>query len=145
MSYETNKAEVLALFDNHIIKYVIKDLEVLDSIEPDALGAGACAIPQAISTFAALDLIGYLIHPQDVKVVGMSFTDLLNNDTYFPEIKQYSSHANFFASFRDDLRSIMAHRFSLTKYDITKSNNGYLFVEDGGSHIFNTSHLTRIT
>ena len=61
MSYESNKGKVLDLLENHIIKYVVKDLEVLESIEPNPSGAGACAIPQAISTFAALDLIGYLI------------------------------------------------------------------------------------
>jgi hypothetical protein len=89
MSYESNKIEVLDLFDNHIIKYVLKDLEVLDRIELDASTAGACTIPQAISTFAALDLIGYLVHSQNIRPVDMFFTELINNDTYFPEIKQY--------------------------------------------------------
>lgn len=145
MSHESNKRKVIDLFENHIIKYVVKDLEVLDSIEPDPSGSGACAIPQAISTFAALDLIGYLIHPQDSKTVRMNFTDFLRNDKYFPEIKHYSTHVNFFESFRDNLRTIMVHRFSLAKYDITKSNEDYLFFEKSGRQIFNTSYFTRIT
>ncbi len=145
MNYETDKYEVIKLFDNHIMKYIVKDLEVLDSLKPDSCGAGACTIPQAISTFAALDFVGYLTHPQDVKTVGMSFIELLKNDTYFTEFKQYMSHANFFDSFRDNLRSIMTHRFSLAKYDITKSNNRSLFFEEGGRQIFNTSYFTKMT
>lgn len=145
MSYETNKSEVLDLFDNHIIKYIVKDLEILDNIAPDIAGTGACTIPQAISTFAALDLIGYLVHSQNVRAVEMSFTELINNDIYFPDIKQYSSYTNFFISFRDNLRSIMAHRFLLAKYDITKSNNGLLFFEESGRQIFNASHFTKMT
>lgn len=145
MSYETDKDEVIKLFDNHIMKYIVKDLEVLDSIKPDSCGAGACTIPQAISTFAALDLIGYLTHSQDVRTVGMSFIELLKNDTYFPEFRQYISHSNFFYSFRDNLRSIMTHRFSLTKYDITKNSNRHLFVEEGGRQIFNASCFTKMT
>ncbi|TXI70343.1 MAG: hypothetical protein E6Q41_01525 [Cyclobacteriaceae bacterium] len=111
MSYDINKTEVLDLFDNHIIKYIVKDL----------------------------------VHSQKVRPVDMSFTELINNDTYFPEIKQYSSCANFLTSFRDNLRSIMAHRFLLAKYDITKSNIGHLFFEESGRQIFNVSHFTKMT
>ena len=39
----------------------------------------------------------------------------------------------------------MAHRFLLAKYDITKSNIEYLFFEEIGRQIFNTSHLTKTT
>jgi hypothetical protein len=39
----------------------------------------------------------------------------------------------------------MTHRFSLAKYDITKTNNGNLFFEENGRQIFNTSHFTKMT
>ena len=145
MSYEANKTEVLDFFDNHIMKYIIVDLEVLDEIKAKSLGGGGCSIPQASSTFSALDLIGYLIHPQDLGTVSMSFSGLLMNGAYFPEFSEYSTKAKFFDSFRDDLRSIMAHRFSLAKYDIAKTNDSHLFVEQSGRQIFNVSYFTKIT
>lgn len=40
MSFESNKTEVLDLFHNYLIRYIVKDLEVLDSIKPDAWGGG---------------------------------------------------------------------------------------------------------
>lgn len=145
MSYELDKREVENFFDNHIIKYIIVDLEVLDKIEADASGVGGCVIPLALSTFAALDLIGYLIHAQERKVVAMSFSDLLTNARYFPDFVQYTTQNSFFDSFRDNLRSIMAHRFSLAKYDIAKSPDPYLFFENNGRQIFNASYFTKIT
>ncbi len=145
MSYEIDKAEVLDFFDNHIMKYIIVDLEVLDEIKAKSLGGGGCSIPQASSTFSALDLIGYLIHPQDLGTVSMSFSGLLKNESYFPEFSEYSTKEKFFNSFRDNIRSIMAHRFSLAKYDIAKTEDNYLFVEKSGRQIFNVSYFTKIT
>lgn len=145
MSYESDKSEVLDFFDNHIIKYIIVDLEVLNEIKATKLGGGGCSIPQASSTFSALDLIGYLIHQQDLATVGMSFSSLLKNEVYFPEFSEYSTKAKFFDSFRDNFRSIMAHRFSLVKYDIAKTEDNYLFVEKNGRQIFNVSYFTKIT
>jgi hypothetical protein len=75
----------------------------------------------------------------------MSFTNLLNNEVYFPELKKYSKQTKFFDSFRDNLRSIMAHRFSLAKYDIAKTHDVHLFVEKSGRQIFNVSYFTKIT
>lgn len=145
MIFETNKAKVLQLFESHILRYVIKDLEVLDSISPDALGAGGCTIPQAISTFASLDLIGFLTHPQEIKTVNMCFTDLLKNESYFPDLKLYSTQEKFFDSFRENVRSIMVHRFSLSKYDIAKIYNNDLFIRENGREIFNISFFTKMT
>lgn len=145
MSYEINKAEVLDFFDNHIMKYIIVDLEVLDEIKAKSFGGGGCSIPQASSTFSALDLIGYLIHPQDLGTLRMSFSDLLKNKSYFPEFIEYSTKAKFFDSFRDNFRSIMAHRFSLAKYDIAKTDDTHLFVEKDSRQIFNVSFFTKIT
>lgn len=145
MSYESDKKEVLDFFDNHILKYIIVDLEVLNEIKATRLGGGGCSIPQASSTFSALDLIGYLIHQQDITTVGMSFSSLLKNKVYFPEFSEYSTKAKFFDSFRDNFRSIMAHRFSLAKYDIAKTEDNYLFVEKTGRQIFNVSYFTKIT
>lgn len=123
MSYESNKIEVLDLFDNHIIKYVVKDLEVLDSIEPDASGAGACTIPQAISTFAALDLIGYLVHSQNVRPVDMCFTELINNNTYFPEFKQYSSFFSVRLLLQNESPTMMNQHYRNLNSIISKLNS----------------------
>lgn len=117
----------------------------MENIRANSFGEGGCAIPQASSTFAALDLLGYLIHPQDLKPVVMSFTDLLSDVKYFPEFKKYSTYSNFFDSFRDNLRSIMVHRFSLAKYDIAKTSEMHLFLEKNGRQIFNVSFFTKIT
>lgn len=38
----------------------------------------------------------------------------------------------------------MVHRFSLTKYDITKNKKKILFFERNGIQIFNVSYFTRI-
>lgn len=144
MSYDINKQEVLKLFDYHIMKYIIKDLEVLDSIISDNAGTGGCAIPQAISTFSALDLIGYLVHPQEIKPVGMSFSELLKNEIYFPGFKEYTCHINFLDSFRDNIRSIMVHRYSLVGYEITKNDTEQLFWNNGNNQTFNASYFTKM-
>ena len=145
MSHENNKSIVLDLFDNHIIKYIIKDLEILDLIKADDFGVGGCAIPQATSTFSAIDLIGYLIHTEDRRTLQMSFTELLKNERYFPDFKDYSTYSEFFDSFRDDFRSVMVHRFSLTKYDIAKIETSTLFIVEQGKTIFNVSYFTKMT
>jgi hypothetical protein len=144
MAYDTDKLDVLKFFDDHILKYIVTDLEVLNSIEADSNGIGGCAIPQAVSTFSALDLLGYLIHPQDLKTVGMSFTDLLKNQTLFPEFRRFTAHIDFFNSFRDDVRSIMTHRFSLTKYAIAKVKMADLFFENSGVTVFNVCRFTEM-
>lgn len=145
MSYENNKSDVLNLFENHIIKYIIKDLEVLDSIKADEFGVGGCAIPQATSTFSALDLMGYLVHTEDRRAIQMSFTELLKNEFYFSDFKDYSTYTEFFDSFRDDLRSVMVHRFTLSKYDIGKIGKNNLFIEERSKTIFNVSYFTKMT
>ena len=145
MSYLVNKAEVMEFFDNHIMKYIITDLEILNKIKADDSGIGGCAIPQALSTFSALDLMGYLLHPQDIETNKMTFSDLLKNSKYFPEFETFSTKDNFILSFKDNLRNIIAHRFSLAKYDITKSDENHLFFEYKGQQTFNVSYLTKIT
>ncbi len=144
MSYDENKKLVLIFFDEHINKYIVKDLEALNNIKADRNGDGGCVIPQAISTFAALDLIGYLIHPQDIKVVDMSFSDFLKNENYFPKLMEYKSHLNFFNSIRDNIRSIMVHRFLLSKYDIVRSVNDDLFFQSKSGEVFNVFVLTNM-
>ena len=108
MSYLVNKAEVMEFFDNHIMKYIITDLEILNKIKADDSGIGGCAIPQALSTFSALDLMGYLLHPQDIETNKMTFSDLLKNSKYFPEFETFSTKDNFILSFKDNLRNIIA-------------------------------------
>ena len=52
---------------------------------------------------------------------------------------------NFFESFKENIRSVMVHRFSLSKYDIAKSDTNHLFYEQDGRQIFNTSFFTKTT
>ena len=146
MDYKANKAAVLDLFDNHILRYIIKDLEKLIEIEADDFGAGGCAIPQAISTFAVLDLIGYITHPQDeISTVGGSFGNIIINKKYFLGFKKLLDHPNFLDSFRDNIRSIMVHRFLLAKYDIAKTLDNELFIQKKDRQIFNVTYFTKIT
>lgn len=143
---ESNKKEVLDFFENHIIKYVVKDLEILNKIEADGEGVGGCAIPQASSTFSALDLIGYLIHPQDeIRPVKMSFSDLLKKEKYFPELSDYKSNEPFFNSIRDYIRTYLAHRYLMTKYDVAKIDIDKLFIVNKGRIVFNVAFFTKIT
>jgi hypothetical protein len=142
---ENNKKEVLDFFENHIIKYVVKDLEILNTIKADANGAGGCAIPQASSTFSAIDLIGYLIHPQDIRPVVMSFIDLLKNKKYFPELSQFELINNFFESFRNNVRTVLVHRYLMTKYDVAKLDIDELFINVNGRTVFNVAFFTKIS
>lgn len=142
---ENDKTVVLDFFENHIIKYVVKDLEILNTIEAVENGAGGCAIPQASSTFSALDLIGYLIHPQDIRPVNMNFSDLLKNEKYFPELSEYKSNDSYFNSIRDYIRTYLVHRYVMTKYDIMKNNDiDVLFIDNGGRNVFNVAFFTKI-
>jgi hypothetical protein len=125
------------------MKYVVSDLEVLDAIRANSDGIGGCAIPQAVSTFAALDLLGYLISPQEIGAVKMHFVEILKNENLFPQFKDIEKHDSFFESFRDDIRSVMTHRYSLTQYDITKSNQNVLFYSDSEKTVFNVSYFTK--
>jgi len=145
MSFESNKAEVIELFENHILKYIVKDLKVLDGIKADESGAGGCAIPQATAAFSALDLMGYLTNPQEVRPVEMRIKDFLGNPLYFPTIQHLVTQSGFLDFIRDNVRSIMAHRFALSIFDITKEDNGHLFYQEGNKYIFSARHLTHLT
>jgi hypothetical protein len=143
MEYEMYKSEVSDFFESHIMKYIVSDLEVLDAIQANSDGIGGCAIPQAVSTFAALDLLGFLISPQEIGPVKMHFVEILKNDNLFRQFNDIEKHDSFFESFRDDIRSVMTHRYSLTQYDITKSNENVLFYSDGEKTVFNVSYFTK--
>ena len=101
---------------------MVKDIKVIDQIKPDAT-----AISQTSAIIQALDLMGYLTHPQELKVINLSFSHFLNNEVYFPSINQHKNHINFLNLLRDDVISIMAHRFSLTMFDITEKVISLLF------------------
>jgi len=144
MSYNSDKELVIGFFETHILKYIVTDLKVLNDITANSNGEGGCAIPQAISAFSAIDLIGYLTSAQNVSPIRMHFTEILKNANYFPEIKDLAHHEDFFNSFRDDIRSVMAHRFSLVKYDIEKSKVDILLTNRNGDTVFNVSYFTKL-
>ncbi len=144
MSYATNKQSVINFFDFYVLKYIVTDLKVLDKISADEKGEGGCTIPQAVSTFAALDLIGYLTSSQTPPPIGMHFQEVLQDPAYFPEFILLANQEKFLNSFRDDFRSTMAHRFLLIQYDIHKSASETLLSEYAGRHIFNVSYFTKL-
>ena len=110
MNYQDYRTAVLAFFDDYILRYVIPDLEKLDSIQADGQGTGGCAVPQALATFAAVDLFGYLVDPNNSSTIKMTMMPFLGNPQYFAVvgIPQITSFMN---SFRDDVRSATAHRY----------------------------------
>jgi hypothetical protein len=145
MDYQECKNNVLAFFENHVYEYLIPDLEVLNNIQADANGRGGCTIPQAMTTFAAIDLFGFLIdpNPQSGKI-KMHMMPFLKNPNLFPAMPYVQSAEDFFNSFRDDIRSVMSHRFFLINYDISKLGDEELIVENNGRRIFNVSKFTKL-
>lgn len=139
------KDEIVHFFENYILKYIVNDLKRLDEIQPDRDGLGACAIPQAISTFAVADLIGYLINKDESKeVTKMSFLGLLKNTNYFKAFGDSEVEQDFFIYLRDNVRSMLVHRFSLSRFDIIKDDIDFLFLQNEGRLVFNVSCFTKL-
>lgn len=135
-------------FKEFIFKNIIPDLKVLDQINPNGIGGlGACCIPQAITTFSTIDLFGYLLGPENMKEMDMRFIDFLKNRLYFPNLESSLESDNFWNSLRDELRSLMVHRFIISKYSIAKVDVDKLFVkiEQSNEVIFNVRFFTKIT
>lgn len=146
MTYLDQKKKIIQFFENYILEYLIPDLEKLNSIIPDSNGRGGCTIPQAIATFAAVDLMGYFMdpNPNPPSISKMKLKVFLSNADFFPELQNLNSIDDFLDSFRDDVRSIMTHRFFLTRYDIAKLQERSLFVQQGSKRIFNASYFTEL-
>lgn len=139
------KHEIVDFFENYILKYIVNDLKRLDEIKPDMDGLGACAIPQAISAFAAADLLGYLINKKERKdTTWMSIKGLLENSKYFQATADIELQSDFFTYFINNVRSMLVHRFSLSKYDIAKDDINYLFLEKNERLVFNVSFFTKL-
>jgi hypothetical protein len=135
--------EIIDFFENYIKKYIVTDLLRLDEIKPYDDGTGACAIPQAISTFAAIDLLGYLLNKDEQAVVGMSLMGLLKNSAYFKAFNDLEVEDDFFNYFKDNIRTMLVHRFSLSKFDIVKEDIDSFFLQKGDKKVFNTSYFTK--
>lgn len=61
------KERVLLFFNTELEQYVIGDLLRLSEIRPDKeTGLRGCTVPQAMLSFAILDLLGYLVN-EDIK------------------------------------------------------------------------------
>ncbi len=139
------KHEIIDFFENYILKYIVNDLKRLDDIKPDKDGLGACTIPQAISTFAVADLIGYLINKDESKeVTKMSIMGLLKNTNYFKAFGESEVEQDFFIYLKDNVRSMLVHRFSLSKFDIIKDEADSLFLHNEGKLVFNVSCFTKL-
>jgi hypothetical protein len=143
MNYQDYKTTVLAFFDDYILRYVISDLKKLDSIQADAQGAAGCTVPQALATFAAVDLFGYLIDPNNSNTIKMTMMPFLGNSQIFA-VTGPSQLTTFMHSFRDDVRSATAHRYFFPQFDVTKDPQNSLFINSGGVTIFNVSYFTTV-
>lgn len=141
------KNEVLNFFDKHILKYIVTDLKVLDSISANKDGVGACSIPQAMATFAAIDLIWYLIDHNDIgnNIVNMRMMPFLKSSILLPELQIKDDMNNgYLNAIRDDIRSVATHRFALINFDIGKFPDDVLFILTNGRQVLNVSYLTKI-
>lgn len=145
MQYQDHKVDVLSFFTGHVLKYLLPDIQKLDSITADADGTGGgCAVPQALASFAATDLFGYLVSPDTPDTIRMHMQPFLRNSRYFPVAGQIGQLNDFIASFRDDVRSFLTHRFFLGQYDIGKIPQDDLFVVNNGIVIFNVSYFSKL-
>src|SRR4030095_3877846 len=146
MSYESQKKEVIKFFDDYIFNYLIPDIRTLQRLEPDTRGRGACTIPLAITTFTAVDLFGYFLDPNSSApaILTMKLKVFLSSKEFFPELKGLTDLDNFLDSFRQDVRSLMTHRFFLTQYHIAKLPEKKLFVDHGVDRIFNATHFANL-
>ena len=65
MKFETDKQKVIRFFEKFIDNYIVKDLKILQSINPDEkTGMGGCTIPTAMTIIASMELLGFLLNPK---------------------------------------------------------------------------------
>lgn len=64
MHLETDKQKVIRFFEKFVENYIVKDLTILQSIQPDAkTGLDGCTIPTAMTIISSMDLFGFLLNP----------------------------------------------------------------------------------
>ena len=59
---ETKRNDILNFYKLFIEGYILEDLEILKSINPDHLGRKGCTIPTAMAIISSMDLLGFLIY-----------------------------------------------------------------------------------
>ncbi len=142
MSYQLEKEEVVNFFENHVLKYIIPDLENLMKIKANEDGSGACAVPQAMTTFSVCDLFGYLLDKQEAGALNPRIKYFLKIKSLFGNLIQgaISKDLDIILNvLSDDVRSSIAHRFFLIKFDITKDNTNALISNNADRLVFHTN------
>jgi hypothetical protein len=67
MELEEKRKEILDFFKRFIEDFIMKDLEILNSIKPDnETGLGGCTIPTAMTIISASELLGFLLNEKGV-------------------------------------------------------------------------------
>jgi hypothetical protein len=87
------KQIVLAFFETFIERFILEDLKVLQSIQPDTItGLGGCTIPTAMAVISAIDLIGFLLNEKgDTKKSGENISYFINYNIMDLFPKYYNS------------------------------------------------------
>jgi hypothetical protein len=75
----------------------------------------------------------------------MSFVDILKNEKYFPELSHFELINDFFESFQNNVRTVLAHRYLMTKFDVAKIDIDKLFIDDNGRTVLNIAFFTKIS
>ncbi len=105
-------------------------------------GSGACAVPQAMTTFSVCDLFGYLLDKQEAGALNPRIKYFLKIKSLFGNLIQgaISKDLDIILNvLSDDVRSSIAHRFFLIKFDITKDNTNALISNNADRLVFHTN------
>jgi hypothetical protein len=86
ITIEQKRQVILSFYEFFIEGYVMGDLEILKSINPDQMtGLGGCTIPTAMTIISTIDLLGFLINEK--AKTGESATNIsyfMNFERLFP-------------------------------------------------------------
>ncbi|UOE49359.1 hypothetical protein MTO98_33740 [Mucilaginibacter sp. SMC90] len=128
MTIEENRKSALRLFDENIIKYIVGDLELLDTIQPQSNG-NSCAVPTAMLILGALEFIGFLIIEKGrLGNAEDNITIAIKHGNYFPATYSDSVVKTLAHTYRHGLmHSFFPQQRSDQVFGIHKSDNRKLF------------------
>jgi len=90
MTLETDRQKVFRFFEKFIDNYIVKDLTILQSIQPDKeTGMGGCTIATAMTIISSMELLGFLLNPNGE--TGKS-KDNISYFLYFPNEKLFPDY-----------------------------------------------------
>lgn len=144
-SIEIKRKKVISFYEQFIEGYIIGDLEVLRSINPDPVsGLKGCTIPTAMTIISTIDLLGFLI--KEKAQTGESAKNICS----------FIKFNNLFSGYYDDIainkicnyrQGMMHHFFPKFKGEFAgicknkKSNSLFVTENDGAQESLNVSVL----